>query len=238
MKGGYQIIDLTGLDLTVKDSQTSITDEKILKQLDSIKTYIQSDYDFSKPLNNQLKPILLRLRDKKNGEKQEASVWANLSVKTNNLTFVINGVVDSSNLQSIQIEVVFELKTDEYSNKYYGIKTAKYLLSGGVSGGTKLYLHYVEGTITNVNKTYNVIAYIVSNKKDAFEADDVNVFYNYCVCIRELQASINDEQYILVSNCANLSDQLWILDTDDTTFVMLDIADGFTTITSDTVTEL
>ena len=124
MKGGYQILDLTGLDLEIKDIQTSISDPKILKQLDYLKSYIEEGYDFTKPLNNQLKPILLRIRDKESEEKQEASVWANLSKKTDNLTFVIEGIVNSN---VIQIEIVFELKQDEVDNYYYGIKTAKYL---------------------------------------------------------------------------------------------------------------
>lgn len=134
MKGGYQILDLTGLDLEIKNEQTSISDPKILKQLDYLKSYIEDGYNFAKPLNNQLKPILLRIRDKKNGEKQESSVWANLSKKTNNLTFVVEAVVDSITFKMIQIEVVFELKQDEVDNYYYGIKTAKYLLTNAING--------------------------------------------------------------------------------------------------------
>lgn len=108
---------------------------------------------------------------------------------------------------------------------------------GQPSGGTKLYRHHVKGTIIDGPKTYNVQAYIISNQEDAFEADDTNVFYN-CICIKEMLAKKDDEEYILVSDCSNFSDILWLLDTDDTTFIMLSIADGFTTITSDDVYEL
>ena len=177
MKGGYQIIDLTGLDLEVKSEQTSISDPKILKQLDGLKSYIEDGYNYSKPLNNQLKPILLRFRDKKTDEKQEASVWANLSKKTNNLTFVIEAVIDSTNLSAIQIEIVFELKQDEADNYYYGIKTAKYLMKsnivdvvndaiedGDIPIGTKLYEH----RITDPHDSFTL--FVISTSSTSYES--------------------------------------------------------------------
>lgn len=132
MKGGYQILDLTGLDMKIGNNQVSISDPNILKQLDALKNHIENGYDFKRPLNNKLKPILLRIRDKQNYEKQESSIWANVAKKTDNLTFVIEAVVDASLFKIIQIEVVFELKQDEAENYYYGIKTAKYLFTTNV----------------------------------------------------------------------------------------------------------
>ena len=138
MLGGYQIINLTKLDLTVGASQVSITDKDVLDQLRNIRDYIEDDYNYAKPLNHKLKPVLLRLRDKKNGEKQEVSIWANMSIITNNKTFKIEALVDSVSMKAIQIEVVFQQLTDDDGNKYWDIKTAKYLLTENINieGGT------------------------------------------------------------------------------------------------------
>ena len=138
MLGGYQIINLTKLDLTIGTSQVSITDSEILNQLRDLREHIEDNYNFAIPLNRKLKPVLLRLRDKKNGEKQEVSVWANLSIITNNKTFKIEALVDSVSMKAIQIEVVFQQLTDDDGNPYWDIKTAKYLYTENINieGGT------------------------------------------------------------------------------------------------------
>lgn len=138
MLGGYQIINLTKLDLTIGTSQVSITDADVLAQLRELREHIEDNYNFAIPLNRKLKPVLLRLRDKKNGEKQEVSVWANLSIITNNRTFKIEALVDSVSMKVIQIEVVFQQLTDDDGNKYWDIKTAKYLYTENINieGGT------------------------------------------------------------------------------------------------------
>ena len=127
MLGGYQIINLSNIDLTIGTSQVSITDKDVLTQLRELREHIEDNYNFAIPLNRKLKPVLLRLRDKKNGEKQEVSVWANLSIITNNKTFKIEALVDSVSMKAIQIEVVFQQLTDDDGNPYWDIKTAKYL---------------------------------------------------------------------------------------------------------------
>ena len=126
MLGGYQILDLRGIDLTIGTSASNITDAKVLSQLRELRNHIQKDYNFAKPLNNQLKPVLIRYRDKKNSEKHEVAIYGNLEVLTNYYTFKINAI---GNGEKLSIEVVFEEKTDEYENKYWDIKTAKVLLS-------------------------------------------------------------------------------------------------------------
>lgn len=126
MLGGYQILDLRGIDLTVGTSASNITDANVLKQLRELRNHIQKDYNFAKPLNNQLKPVLVRYRDKKNGEKHEVAIYGNLEVLTNYYTFKINAIGHG---EKLSIEVVFEEKTDECENKYWDIKTAKVLLS-------------------------------------------------------------------------------------------------------------
>ena len=126
MLGGYQILDLRGIDLSIGTSASNITDANVLKQLRELRNHIQKDYNFAKPLNNQLKPVLIRYRDKKNGEKHEVAIYGNLEVLTNYYTFKINAIGHD---EKLSIEVVFEEKTDEYENKYWDIKTAKVLLS-------------------------------------------------------------------------------------------------------------
>lgn len=138
MLGGYQIINLSNIDLTIGTSQVSITDKDVLAQLRELREHIEDNYNFAIPLNRKLKPVLLRLRDKKNGEKQEVSVWANLSIITNNKTFKIEALVDSVSMKAIQIEIVFQQLTDDDGNKYWDIKTAKYLYTENINieGGT------------------------------------------------------------------------------------------------------
>ena len=126
MLGGYQILDLREIDLTIGTSASNITDANVLKQLCELRNHIQKDYNFAKPLNNQLKPVLIRYRDKKNNEKHEVALYGNLEVLTNYYTFKINAIGHG---EKLSIEVVFEEKTDEYENKYWDIKTAKVLLS-------------------------------------------------------------------------------------------------------------
>lgn len=133
MLGGYQIINLSNIDLTIGTSQVSITDKDVLAQLRELREHIEDNYNFAIPLNRKLKPVLLRLRDKKNGEKQEVSVWANLSIITNNKTFKIEALVDSVSMKAIQIEVVFQQLTDDDGNPYWDIKTAKYLYTEAIS---------------------------------------------------------------------------------------------------------
>ena len=120
MKGGYQIIDIRKLNLTLSNTTHSITDAEILEQLRSLRAYIQKGHDFTKPLDNALKCIQIRYRDQKNGEKLEACQWANIETSNKSLTYEIK-------TKNLMIEIVFEEKTDEYDNKYYDIKTAKYL---------------------------------------------------------------------------------------------------------------
>ena len=89
MKGGYQIIDIRKLNLTLSNSTQSITDAEILEQLRNLRAYIQKGHDFTKPLDNALKCIQIRYRDQKNGEKLEACQWANIETSNNSLTYEI-----------------------------------------------------------------------------------------------------------------------------------------------------
>jgi len=120
MKGGYQIIDLRKLSLELSNSTGNITDVDILNQLRNLREYIEKGHDFTKPLNKALKCVIIRMRDGKNNEKLEACQWANIETSNNSLTYEIKA-------KGLMIEVVFEEKTDDDGNKYYDIKTAKYL---------------------------------------------------------------------------------------------------------------
>lgn len=119
MLGGYQIIDLRKIGLELKGTQQTISDAGILKQLRGLRDYIEKSHDYTNPLNNSLKPILIRYRDQKNNEKREVTSFASIINTNNSLTFTVES-------KHLQIEVVFEEKTDDDGNKYYDIKTAKY----------------------------------------------------------------------------------------------------------------
>ena len=132
-KGGYQVLDLTGIDLELTSEAVSITDAGVLEQLKTLKGYIDSAYNYAKPLKRKLKPILLSLRDKKSDEKQESSAWANLSVYDDALSYKIESVIDANPLKVLQIKVTFELKEDDTGVTYYDIKTAKVLLTNTIA---------------------------------------------------------------------------------------------------------
>ena len=131
MVGGYQIIDLTNISVALDGGAVAITDPKIKKQLLSLREYIEENYNFSKPLNNKLKPVMIRLRDAESGEEFEGCLWGNVSIIDNNLSFSIDAIVNVNPSKVLQINVVFEEQEDEVGNAFYGIKTATYEYKGG-----------------------------------------------------------------------------------------------------------
>lgn len=120
MKGGYQIIDLRDISLELSGSAQTITNIGILNQLLLLREHIEKNHNFLKPLNNALKCVMIRYRDGKNGEKLETCQFASIICSNDSLTYEIKA-------KGLNIEVIFEEKTDEDGNKYYDIKTAKYL---------------------------------------------------------------------------------------------------------------
>lgn len=141
LKGGYQVIDLRNIDLTLTTEAQDITDSEVLQQLSTLRDYIEPSHNYVKPLKRKLKPILISIRDKKSDEEQESSIWANLSLIDDELSFKIEAVVNSSPLKVLQINVVFELVTEEDGSTHYEIDTATVLLtntitisSGSISG--------------------------------------------------------------------------------------------------------
>lgn len=151
MLGGYQVLDLRKIDLSHGTSEASISDASVLSQLLNIRDHIQKTYDFSKPLQNQLKPLLIRYRDKKVGEKHEVALYGNIEVINVYYKFRI---IANNEGEQLTINVEFEEKTDEYSNKYWDIKTAKILLTNNqtINGDLE-----VTGDIKG-NMPYEVIA--------------------------------------------------------------------------------
>ena len=122
MIGGYQILDLRGIDLQISGSASNITDPYVLKQLLQLRDHIDKAYDFKKPLVNQLKPVLVRFRDKKNGEKTEGATFGEMSVVGNYYTFKITGRI--SGQFTLIINVAFHEVTNAYGNKEWLINTA------------------------------------------------------------------------------------------------------------------
>ena len=131
MLGGYQIINLSGMNIALSGDAVSITDQKVLQQLLALRDHIEENYNFTKPLNKKLKPVMIRLRDKESGEKIESALWGNLSIVDDNLSFNIDAIVTANPLKVLQINVVFEKKQDDDGNDYYDIKSAKYEFKGG-----------------------------------------------------------------------------------------------------------
>lgn len=130
MLGGYQILDLRNIDLSHGTSASNITNAYVLNQLLKLREHIEKSYDFSKALNNQLKPVLIRYRDKKVGEKHESAVFGALEVVNTYYKFKI---VAENNGEKLMIDVEFEEKTYENDEKYWDIKTAKILLTQEVA---------------------------------------------------------------------------------------------------------
>ena len=131
MLGGYQILDLTNIDLEITTSAEDITDSGVLKQLLNLREYIDENYDFIRPLNNKLKPLLIRLRDAEENEEIEASVWGNLSVTKDG--FVISANVLQDPLLKLQLFVSFEKAYDDDGNAYWIIDDAKIILSNSLN---------------------------------------------------------------------------------------------------------
>ena len=123
MLGGYQILDLRKIDLTITKTQSNITDAYVLSQLLKLRDFIDKDYDFSKPIENQLKPVLIRYRDKKNGEKSEGAMFGELAVVDNYYTFKITGRISGALI--LTIKVAFQEITNAYGAKEWVINTAK-----------------------------------------------------------------------------------------------------------------
>lgn len=123
MLGGYQILDLRKIDLTITKTQSNITDAYVLSQLLKLRDFIDKDYDFSKPIENQLKPVLIRYRDKKNGEKSEGAMFGELAVVDNYYTFKITGRISGALI--LTIKVAFQEITNAYDAKEWVINTAK-----------------------------------------------------------------------------------------------------------------
>lgn len=135
LKGGYQVIDLRNIDLTLTAEAQNITDVEVLEQLSTLRDYIEPSHNYVKPLKKKLKPILISIRDKKSDEEQESSIWANLSLNDDELSYKIEAVVNNSPLKVLQINVVFELVTEEDGSTHYEIDIATVLLSELVKMG-------------------------------------------------------------------------------------------------------
>lgn len=149
MLGGYQIIDLSGMNIALSSDVVSITDQKVLRQLLALRDHIEENYNFTKPLNKKLKPVMIRLRDKESGEKLEGALWGNLSIVDDNLSFNIDAIVTASPLKVLQINVVFEKKQDDDGNDYYDIKSAKYEYKGGEDVVTVTNIKNISSAIIN-----------------------------------------------------------------------------------------
>lgn len=195
MLGGYQILDLTNINLELGADAVDITDSGVLKQLLNLREYIEKGYDFSRPLNNQLKPFQVRYRDKKADEEITATLWASLLVIESG--FIISASIP--NYANLEIFVTFSEETDDDGNNYWVINSAQVTYSLIASSGTKLYKHelYISLnddiiwhiTLISAKQTQYtaqtldnsaVVSYLNANESEMGEGDCClfNLFYN------------------------------------------------------------
>ena len=175
MLGGYQILDLTNINLELGADAVDITDSGVLKQLLNLREYIEKGYDFSRPLNNQLKPFQVRYRDKKADEEITATLWASLLVIDSG--FIISASIP--NYANLEIFVSFSEETDDDGNNYWAIDSAQVKYNLIASSGTKLYRHELSCMFTYDGDAYVISGTLISTNNaqldfnEGFELSDV-----------------------------------------------------------------
>ena len=239
MLGGYQILDLRSIDLTIGTSASNITDIYVLNQLRNLREHIQKDYSFAKPLNNQVKPVLIRYRDKKSGEKHEGAIFGSVQVKTNYYTFEISAILLG---QTLNIEVVFEEKTNDDGEKYWDIKTAKILLTTEQPIFEEIidkdgHKRFIEGDITieditGITQKYGKWSLSGSHLMVvvAFDVlDTTEIASNTKLCNVDLPKWITDKLVPIYSNrLMSVSTKLWASNgaTQDSSAIMVQVLSG------------
>lgn len=206
MLGGYQIINLTGIDVALNSEMTAISNRGVLIQLLALREYIEDNYNFTRPLNKKLKPVMLRLRDKESGEKIESSVWANIAVIDDNLSFNIDAIVSVNPLRVLQINVVFQKLQDEDENDYYDIKSAGYLYKGGNDVVTVSNIKNIDSDIINKLQCGDIVL-----KHDSSGDHAYIVSYRGAtgICLTYTDASVIETQSY------DLDDDEWVYNSED-----------------------
>lgn len=226
MKGGYQILDLTNIDIVLGSEAVTINDNQVLAELLTLREYIEDDYDYSKPLNRKLKPILLRLRDEKEGEEIEASLWANLSNIDDNLSFKIEGIING---KTITVNVVFEKLQDDDGNDYFAIDEANYLLTNQQPIFENItdkdgHNRFIEGDITikdieGVTQKYGKWSLSGSHLSIviAFESVAQALPYTEPLATIDLPQWIKDKIYVIISGSTIVANPSFIWTASDNT---------------------
>ena len=214
MLGGYKIIDLSGISVSM-GSDVSISDLNVLKQLLTLRDHIEDNFDYSKPLNKRLKSVMIRLRDAESGEKTEGCLWGNLSIIDDNLSFNIDAIASVNPLKVLQINVVFEKKQDDDGNDYYDIKSAKYEFRGGEDVVTVTNIKNIPSAIINKLDCGDIVL-----KKDSSGLHAYIVSFRNAtgICLTYTDAScIETQSYDKVG-------QNWVYNSEDKTPNLLDTA--------------
>lgn len=158
MRGGYQILDIRGLNIQPNDTEVSITDEYVLEQLLKIGDFIDDEAGL---IANQLKPINVLL--------PASSGYANLSLLEAG-TLLIDAMVLGGHFV---LSVVYGTAQDDYGNWFKFVDSAEYSYTE-LESGTKLYKHVFQmtDTIAGIGKfTFTM----VSTKSDKYIIDNSNV---------------------------------------------------------------
>lgn len=138
MRGGYQILDLRGLNIQPNDTEVSITDEYVLEQLLKIGDFIDDEAGL---IANQLKPINVLL--------PATSGYANLSLLEAG-TLLIDIMVLGGHFV---LTVVYGTVQDDYGNWVKYVDSAEYSYTE-LESGSKLYIHEFKD---NANKAFTVM---------------------------------------------------------------------------------
>ena len=212
MRGGYQILDLRGLNIQPNDTEVSIIDEYVLEQLLKIGDFIDDEAGL---IANQLKPINILL--------PASSGYANLSLAEAG-TLLIDAMVLGCHFV---LTVVYGTAQDDYGNWVKNVDSAEYSYTE-LQSVTKLYKHIIVGANDDEITCVNTISTAI----DDIDQIEEGLFLFGGYVITDLYGS-GRIIYLSSSNPSSTEIVYWDIDDDGLKQVSLD----FSSIT-DTVTEL
>lgn len=129
LKGGYILLNLCAISLTLSGEPVTITNVDVLKKLSEFQMYVGTDEFKSQPKVG-LKPVLVQYRS--NESKINGVILCKCGFDTNNKKLIISGT-DGEKL-SIQIECVFIDNPEDVKVTPYVLQSAKVTAYRGVIG--------------------------------------------------------------------------------------------------------
>lgn len=221
MRGGYQILDLRGLNIQPNDTEVSITDEYVLEQLLKIGDFIDDEAGL---IANQLKPINILL--------PASSGYANLSLAEAG-TLLIDAMVLGGHFV---LTVVYGTAQDDYGNWVKYVDSAEYSYTE-LQSGTKLYKHEIAIKADDGNETTYHLCVINSNSQ-AYERNNIDLIPDLlCMSYIDYNGTVKYGTLVRLYQYDNVDDFISIEFAEDFNGIALvEIEDEYTFV--DTVTEL